>query len=133
MRVITGPDSRLSTPCAPCGLEDVSHIVNDLMRCAIAYGGQCAGLAANQRGFTRRVCIVKIGRKFKVFIDPEIIEAKGEKISIEGCLSWPFQHFTRKRAIFVRVKSRGKGVRKLGGQAAIAIQHEIDHLDGKEI
>ena len=138
MNLIIGPDKRLSTPCIPCGDEDVDHICNAMLRYCRDFGVKanlsCAGLAANQLGFDKRVIIVRINRKYKVFIDPEILDAFGEQLTHEQCFSWPGKVSEMKRAVTVWVRSRGKAnAVKLNGLPAICIQHEIDHLDGKEI
>ena len=131
--IVFGPDDRLSTPCTECGDEDVSEIVHDLVEFATANENKCAGLAANQLGHTKRVCVVMWGGAFIPFVDPVIIKTRGKKDTVEGCLSWPERAFKRTRAAIVVVASRDRPNIKLRDQAAVCIQHEIDHLDGKEI
>lgn len=131
--LVIGPDKRLSTPCEPCGDDDVSEIAKALMDYAIAHERTCAGLAANQLGFNRRVCVIKNGARFITLFDPEITRRAGQQMSPEGCLSWPGREFKVMRSTMVKVTSRGRGSLKLRGFAAIIAQHEIDHLDGKEI
>lgn len=136
-QLVIGPDKVLSTPCTPCCTDDVSHIANALQQFCRSYGvkgGQyCKGLAANQLGFNRRVCVVKVAGKYVTFIDPWLSKMSGEKDSPETCFSWPGQVFNVRRAVSVTVESRGKKPMKLSGLAAVCIQHEIDHLNGVKV
>ena len=138
MQLVIGPDKRLSTPCTPCGGDDVDHICNEMLAYTRNFGVKgglsCAGLAANQLGFDKRICVVRIKGKYKVFIDPEITDTSGHQLTQEQCFSWPGRVFDRERAVTVWVRARNvKKPMKLSGLPAICIQHEIDHLDGKEI
>jgi peptide deformylase len=68
-------------------------------------------------------------------INPEITAAEGEQDGDEGCLSLPgvFEPVTRAAAVTVRYTDRD-GREQEGhfeGLAARAVQHELDHLDGK--
>ena len=132
--LVLGPDQRLSPACVPGVDRDVTEISEALLAYAIKNARTCAGLAANQLGFNRRVCVIKNGAKFITLIDPEITKrSKGMMVSREGCLSWPGRTFTEKRSIMIKVKSRGRPTLKLRGFPARIAQHEIDHLNGKEI
>ena len=51
-KILTFPDPILSTVCDPCGDDDVSAICNDMMDTARAHKATCAGLSANQIGYT---------------------------------------------------------------------------------
>jgi peptide deformylase len=99
-------------------------------------------LAANQVGKLHRVIVVrndyknKEDRGFKVFINPEIIKAKGEPIERhEGCLSVKDVYGLVPRYPRIKVHAQtlqGKTVRFIAkGFLARIFQHEIDHLDGK--
>jgi peptide deformylase len=93
------------------------------------------GLAANQIGVPLRIVVIQIpGEDVLVLINPEIVETKGERIVIEGCLSVPgYQaEITRAETVKVRAKGRhGRVVRrKASDLLAQAIQHEVDHLNG---
>ncbi len=103
------------------------------------YGAQGIGLAACQVGVSRRVVVIDVspmdpGRGIITMINPEIISEEGEVDSEEGCLSVPDCHENVKRKAKVRVKCfslDGEEIEVTGeGILAIAIQHEIDHLDG---
>ena len=46
-----------------------------------------AGLAAPQVGILRRVVVVDVKEGFFEFVNPVIVESKGEQTGYEGCLS----------------------------------------------
>ena len=100
-----------------------------------AYNGTGKGLAAPQVGLNKRMFILRFGNSIEVFINPEIIKAGSNKITIgEGCLSVPgtYYNVTRPRKIGVKYLNE----RMLPQRAkfhdfdAVAFQHELDHLDG---
>ena len=67
-------------------------------------------------------------------VNPEIISSSGEVVFEEGCLSLPGIVADVKRPAYIHLKAldeEGAPVEiKTGGLMAIALQHEIDHLDG---
>ena len=69
-----------------------------------------------------------------VLINPVIVESSGKKTMREGCLSVPeyLADITRAKRITVTALDRdGKELTiKTSGFEAVAIQHELDHLDG---
>ncbi len=96
------------------------------------------GLAAPQVGVLRRaVIVVDYGGEepeWLELINPEIIEAEGEQIGPEGCLSLPniWGIVTRPERVRLRAQDRnGNYYEKEGtGLTARAFCHEIDHLNG---
>ena len=95
------------------------------------------GLAANRVVLRLlRIVVIQIpGEDVLVLINPEIVETKGERIVIEGCLSVPgYQaEITRAETVKVRAKGRhGRVVRRKASDILLAqaIQHEVDHLNG---
>jgi len=104
------------------------------------YDAPGIGLAANQVGRPLSVIIVDIQREeceygLIVLINPELVSAQGEVSYEEGCLSVPDYFATVKRngEIVVRGLDRdGNEIRiAANGMLAIALQHEMDHLEGK--
>ena len=100
------------------------------------------GLAANQIGINKRVCVVNVTEPL-YFINPRIIELKDDILYNEGCLSFPNKVVTTKRSKFVTIESDNMGRVQFGptedeqsekGQLqlleSVCVQHEIDHLDG---
>jgi peptide deformylase len=96
------------------------------------------GLAATQVGRTERLAIVapddKAGHE-KVLVNPEIVKSEGWEESEEGCLSFPGIYIKVGR--FTRVQVRYRDVAgqpaelTAEGVLARAVQHELDHLDGR--
>ena len=74
------------------------------------------------------------GKNLIALINPEITEASGSIKFEEGCLSVPGQTADVERAANVRVKALDKDGSRVevaaAGLFSIALQHEIDHLDG---
>ncbi len=105
------------------------------------YSNNGVGLAAPQVGVTKRMMVIDVShedepRKPIVFINPEIIEASGEMVGQEGCLSFPGVFFEVRRASRIVVKFKnvsGKDQKLVAADNLLcrAIQHEIDHLDGE--
>jgi peptide deformylase len=69
-----------------------------------------------------------------VIINPELVEATGEWVYSEGCLSVPGMHFEIVRPKVVTLRGIGLDGNDVVIEAdevlARLFQHEIDHLDG---
>lgn len=100
------------------------------------------GLAAPQVGLSLRIFSVDtdwVKEDSKpnpmVFINPKFELMEGETIHEEGCISLPNLYEEVKRfdhVIIQAIDINGKPFRyEAFGIAAVAIQHEYDHLDGK--
>ena len=97
------------------------------------------GLAANQIGINKRVCVVNVKEPL-VLINPKIVERSEEEfIFPEGCLSFPNKHIRTKRNVSIVVEADNHK-EQLSFSAdskdvndafeCACVQHEIDHLDG---
>ncbi len=100
------------------------------------------GLAAPQVGESLRLSVIDLSVTEKpieplVLINPEILDAEGNEVGNEGCLSFPgiTANINRNKKIYFRnYDLNGKESRKeIEGYLARVIQHEIDHLDGNLI
>lgn len=96
------------------------------------------GLAAPQVGVNKRVIVIDLGEegtKPFALINPEVIKSSGQATDNEGCLSIPGVFLPVCRPSHIKVKARDLNDRQTifeaDGLLARAIQHEIDHLDGK--
>lgn len=93
-----------------------------------------AGLAAVQVGVLRRMFVCDVKEGYFEFINPEIVEAKGKRKDIEGCLSIPKKHGFVIRPKYVKVKAQDRNGNFFEIEAedffAKCICHEYDHLDG---
>ncbi len=100
------------------------------------YHAEGCGLAGPQVGIAKRLLVIDAfdDQGIREFINPEIIEHSGEIISTEGCLSVPDYEGEVRRAgeVVVAFQDRKGAEKKLkaDGLLAIALQHEIDHLNG---
>lgn len=111
----------------------VSDLRDTLARCP------GVGLAAPQIGVSLRVVLVDVSARFAdkapmVLVNPVIVEQSRWRVVREGCLSVPEFLASVRRADRVRVTARTPGGESLDfvstGLEAVALQHEIDHLDG---
>ena len=142
--ILLYPDPILKTVCTPVAEGDAGTdaLVQDLLDTMIA-AGHSVGVAAPQIGVTRRVVVVdvsnsKLGRDNNhgqlVLINPEILEREGQETTREGCMSVPDYtgNVTRATSIVVQFLDRQGNERVIHavGFEAVAIQHELDHLDG---
>ena len=113
--------------------ESIRKLIDDMIETMQeAYG---VGLAANQVGVPLRIVVIQVPeQEVLVLVNPVVVETKGERTVIEGCLSVPGYQAEVIRAESVRVQARdrnGKLFRKRGTELlAQAMQHEIDHLNG---
>ncbi|MEF9895583.1 MAG: peptide deformylase [Clostridia bacterium] len=110
----------------------IKTLLDDMAQTMYAADG--AGLAAPQVGILRRVVVIDVGDGLIELINPEIIHAEGTQINPEGCLSIPGRNCTVERPSKVVVEARdrsGQMIEVTGeGFMAMALCHEIDHLDG---
>jgi peptide deformylase len=93
------------------------------------------GLAAPQLGEAVRACVVEVEGTLHELVNPQIVRAHGDERDLEGCLSIPgyVAYVTRREKVWVVAQNRfGKKIRVAGsGLFGRALQHELDHLDGK--
>jgi len=92
------------------------------------------GLAAPQVGVLRRVVVIDVGEGLIELINPVIVYEKGEQLREEGCLSIPGKSGIVKRPekVIVRALNRKGETFEITGEGllAVALCHEIDHLNG---
>lgn len=129
-------DSVLRQPTQLVTNEDLPFIlsqIDEMVR--IMKREQGLGLAANQVGISKRFFIMPLNDEVKLFINPTILEL--DKISPyeEGCLSIPGTSAQTMRAKRVKLSYLDENMMsreiELEGVLAVAVQHEVDHLDGK--
>ena len=135
LKIRTNPDPVLRRKARRIAVIDdsIRKLIDDMVETMQeSYG---VGLAANQVGVPLRVVVIQVPeQELLVLINPVIVETKGERMVIEGCLSVPGYQAEVPRAESVRIQARdrnGKIFRKRGTELlAQALQHEIDHLNG---
>jgi peptide deformylase len=93
------------------------------------------GLAAPQLGEPLRACVVEVENRLFELVNPRIVRADGEDRDLEGCLSIPgyVAYVTRREKVWVVAQNRVGRKFKVAGSGLLgrALQHELDHLDGK--
>jgi len=98
------------------------------------YAADGVGLAAPQIGVSKRIVVIDVGEGLVEMINPVIVSKEGSVVGGEGCLSVPEYEGEVERAEKVECEFTARtGKRYLmeaTGLMAIAIQHELDHLDG---
>ena len=117
--------------------QDLQSLIDDMVETMYAAPG--VGLAAPQVGESRRLAVIDISSKEEevpllVLVNPVIVDSEGVIEFEEGCLSIPEYTTIVKRAekVLVRAQDReGEAIEIEGTDLlAIALQHEIDHLEG---
>jgi peptide deformylase len=143
LQIITLPDPILRKVSAPIERidQDVLTLADDMLETMYAAPG--VGLAAVQVGALRRLVVLDTAKdkappRPLVLINPEIVALGAEKrVHEEGCLSIPDERveIERPSQVTVRYLDREGYPQELAGEGllATAIQHEIDHLNGKLI
>jgi len=98
------------------------------------YDANGVGLAAPQVGILKRIAVIDVGDGPLELINPVITKTSGLQCNVEGCLSAPgkYGEVERPEKVFVTALNRdGESYEIIGeGLLAIALCHEIDHLDG---
>lgn len=139
LHILEFPDPRLRKIAAPVTVFDdkLEVLIDDML--ATMYEANGIGLAATQVNVHKRLLVIDVSEEKdspQVFINPtyEVIEEELSEYD-EGCLSVPGFYETVSRPKGIRVEAQDKKGEKfeleVEGILSTAIQHEIDHLDGK--
>ena len=129
--VIVTDLSKLKKKCEIIPLDEGIKIAKIVAE-ELEKNSSATGLAANQIGFDARVFAIKAKEKIYSFVNPEILELKDPILfKDEGCLSLPGKRINTIRFNFVKIKDDINKVLEFENFAAIAIQHEFDHIEGK--
>lgn len=141
MEIVKYGDPRLRKVCKTVKdlsiLPDIISNMYDSM-----YEAEGIGLAANQIGIDLNLFIIDITNTDEViesaeFVNSKIVDSHGESTFSEGCLSIPGVEFEIKRPEFITLQYQkidgSKHEQEFSGLYARAIQHEMDHLNGKLI
>ena len=130
--------NKLTTPCEVVSIKEGEDIAANLLD-ELRQSESGIGLAANQIGINKRVCVINVKEPL-VLINPKIIEKSEKKFVFpEGCLSFPDSKVRtiRHQDIVVEADNHKD---KLSFSAdgsdinnafeCVCVQHEIDHLNG---
>ncbi len=161
LKIFTFPDLILAQKAAPVERVEKSlhKLADDMLE--TMYFAPGIGLAANQVGILQRILVLDTdydyeelpegesppagsevvtggfikNRKPRIIVNPEIIHSEGSILFAEGCLSVPEYSAEVKRAEKIKLQYQDvDGLTKTlsaDGLLAVAIQHELDHLEGK--
>ena len=138
--ILKYPDRKLNDVSLP--VENITGETFDLVRNLLdtMYAAPGIGLAAPQVGVNQRIVVLDIDyekpqKQVYKLINPVITRSEGEIVWEEGCLSVVDFTAEVRRAAQVEVVAFDENQRELKieaeGLLAVALQHEIDHLDGK--
>lgn len=160
LKIFTFPDVVLAKKAAPIERVERSlfKVADDMLE--TMYEAPGIGLAANQVGILERILVIDVdyemeelpegtppplgevvgncllkNKKPQVIINPEIIHKEGSILFSEGCLSVPEFSAEVKRSEKIKLQYQDiNGLQRTlsaEGLLAIAIQHEMDHLEGR--
>ena len=113
--------------------DRIRMILDDMIETMRDQGG--IGLAAPQVGVMRRMFTVEVEEGDVIeIINPEVVEASGSQTGEEGCLSVPGYVGTVERPGYIKIAGLdryGQPVFHEGTELkAVALSHEMDHLEG---
>ena len=140
LKILIFPDQRLRTVAKPVQEinEKIKRLVADLQE--TMYNGNGIGLSATQVNIHKRIMVIDISEEKNTphaLINPkiEIMDPIERAVHGEGCLSVPGFYEEVERPSNIRVIAldlEGKEFSiKPKGLLSVAIQHEMDHLEGK--
>ena len=140
LKILNYPHPKLREMCEPITEFDsaLKDVVHDLVETMYASPG-AVGLSAPQIGYSQRIFAVDVTAKttrteLKVMINPVITVASRNKLVREGCLSFPEYLANVKRAQRVVIEGFAPDSKPVSHEVtkleAVAMQHELDHLDG---
>ena len=111
------------------------ELVADMIDSMHAASG--VGIAAPQIGVPLRVVVIGMpGERPFAMVNPEVVKRSGERILTEGCLSVPGWRgeVTRSQRVLAKaqdLQGREIRIRADGDLLAQALEHEIDHINGR--
>ena len=137
--ILQFPDSRLRKVAEPVSDFDqnLGVLIDDMIE--TMYEASGIGLAATQVNVHQRVFVMDLSEDRsapQAFVNP-VISVLDEETDVrqEGCLSIPgfYEDIARPRSVRIDAKDRtgADSSATLDGLAAVCVQHEVDHLDGK--
>lgn len=140
LRILKYPEPELQKVAAPVKKVTAKtlKLIDDMLDTMYAAPG--VGLAAPQVGVSERIVVMDVDhenphKQVYKLINPAVTRAEGEIIWEEGCLSVVDFTAEVRRAARVEVVALDENEKELKieaeGLLAVALQHEIDHLDGK--
>lgn len=153
---IVTDENFLRQPCKPVTKDDDLEELYMKLFQALIESDDGIGLAANQIGIQKAACIINVNTP-EFLINPRIVDSSGEVQYVESCLSFPGKSVKTKRfrdvvvefdeiiysndemslgtrrirASFGPTESPDRNELDKGLLECVAVQHELDHLNGK--
>jgi len=136
--ILRYPDERLHKIASPVEVvnDEIRRLVEDMAHTMYAAPG--IGLAATQVDVHKRIIVIDTSEthdRLQVFINPQLLEVRGQAECEEGCLSVPGIYEMVTRAEWIKVRALGTDGKSFdleaSGLLAVCVQHEMDHLEGK--
>lgn len=142
LEILKYPDAALKKVAAPVEAvtAETVRLIGDMVE--TMYRAPGVGLAAPQVGVSRRIIVLDTdhenpGKNLLKLINPEIRHAEGEVLWEEGCLSVVDFTVEITRSAKVKLVALNEEEKEISidaeGLLAVALQHEVDHLNGKLI
>ncbi|MGI0405736.1 peptide deformylase [Helicobacter himalayensis] len=142
LEILKYPNKRLKEKSKPVEVFDskLHTLLDDMYETMIERNG--VGLAAIQVGVAKQILVINLPREdnqqykedLLEIINPVFLKQEGEIVWNEGCLSVPdfYESTTRFSHISLAYKDRFGNDKLLQAEyfLSVAIQHEIDHLNG---
>ena len=139
LKILIFPDQRLRTIAKEILVidDEIKALASNLLE--TMYEGKGIGLSATQANIHKRILVVDVSEEKDsplILINPKIeVLNEEEEVSSEGCLSVPgfFEEVSRPSEINITALNlEGEKFTIVAtGLLAVAVQHEMDHLDGK--
>ncbi len=149
--IVTYGDDVLRKPAKPVAqvTEELRKLAADMLE--TMYDAEGVGLAAEQVGRDEAICVIDVPADCEktpelaefnkpvkmplVLVNAKITASEGTQRGNEGCLSFPDIHGQVSRAMQVTFDYTGldgeRHTATVRGLLARAVQHELDHLEGK--
>ena len=139
LKILIFPDQRLRTIAKEILVidDEIKALAGNLLE--TMYEGKGIGLSATQANIHKRILVVDVSDEKDsplILINPKIeVLNEEEEVNSEGCLSVPgfFEEVSRPSEINITALNLDgeKFTIVATGLLAVAVQHEMDHLDGK--
>ena len=139
LKILIFPDQRLRTIAKEILVidDEIKTLAGNLLE--TMYEGKGIGLSATQANIHKRILVVDVSDEKDsplILINPKIeVLNEEEEVNSEGCLSVPgfFEEVSRPSEINITALNlEGEKFTIVATNLlAVAVQHEMDHLDGK--
>ncbi|HIO04162.1 MAG TPA: peptide deformylase [Gammaproteobacteria bacterium] len=139
LKILIFPDQRLRTIAKEILVidDEIKALAGNLLE--TMYEGKGIGLSATQANIHKRILVVDVSDEKDsplILINPKIeVLNEEEEVNSEGCLSVPgfFEEVSRPSEVNITALNlEGEKFTIVAtGLLAVAVQHEMDHLDGK--